>query len=295
VTGCGGFAGRHICEAFLSNGWKVSGIYRRRKPLLSASQLKNTNLVSADLRSPLPLTGLEQVDLVVHCAAQTQSGNTSIIENLDNNAAAVRNLADYCKTTGCRQFVYLSSLSIYGKIATSVVDESTPICNPGPYGLTKYIGELILQEYSADIDSLSIRLPGVIGQGAHSNWLATTVQAFARNEAVSMFNPGSLFNNAVHVHDLCDLVLNVATRKLLHCADVVTIAANGEMAISDIADLIHSRLNSTSEIGFCQSKATSFLVSSKRAIAKYGYAPMHIRKMLETYISETGYLPQAAV
>jgi len=66
-------------------------------------------------------------------------------------------------------FVFCSSISAFGTISAPVLTEAEPSVDVGAYGLTKLLGEKLLQEAAGALPSLSIRLPAVIGRG----WLTS--------------------------------------------------------------------------------------------------------------------------
>ena len=76
------------------------------------------------------------------------------------------------KNVGVKRFIFFSSLSVYGEIKDSIVHETTPILNPGPYGASKLFGEACLKEAEKEMPSIALRLPAVLGKGARRHWLA---------------------------------------------------------------------------------------------------------------------------
>src|SRR5262249_564565 len=119
-----------------------------------------------------------------------------------DNACATARLLAYAKAAGAGTFIYFSTLSIYGEIPGPVVNEKTPIVNPDVYGMTKYLGEMMLRELPAPARSMSIRLPGVLGRNSVRNWLTGMLAAAKEGRDVSCYNPQATYNNAAHIDDL---------------------------------------------------------------------------------------------
>lgn len=159
LTGVTGFIGNYFATKWEEKPHQVIGIARRRMQ----SDL-DTSIICADLAEDVPLN--EPVDVIVHTAAQSPAPNITTDAFVRNNVDAVRNLIRYAHSFDVQRFIYLSSISIYGEVSTNLLDENTPIVNPDPYGLTKYMGELLLLDESRWLPSVSLRLPGVLGKGA---------------------------------------------------------------------------------------------------------------------------------
>jgi nucleoside-diphosphate-sugar epimerase len=196
-----------------------------------------------------------------------------------DNASATANLVAYAATAGVKTFVYLSSLSIYGAIAGPKVDETTPIINPDTYGMTKFLGELMLQETST-LRSLSIRLPGILGPNPVRNWLTSVIERGRAGQEISIYNPDAPFNNAIHVDDLCTFVADVIERADWSRHDAVTVGADGYSSVREAVDILLRALNSSSQVSIGDDKQTSFVISSDRARLKYGYTPASVEAIL---------------
>lgn len=106
-------------------------------------------------------------DLVIHCAsfprqkaveANPATGARVMCEGLTNLLeASVRNKV--------KRFLYISSSMVYGDFETDVTEDAE--CNPiGQYGIFKYMGEKLVQDYSrrTGIEYIIIRPSAVYGE-----------------------------------------------------------------------------------------------------------------------------------
>ena len=82
---------------------------------------------------------------VVHAAATSgrTSGGKARIKS--DNEAATRNLVEFLERMGCERFLYLSSVSVYGNVISSVLNEKTECMNPSSYDQTKLFAEGIIE------------------------------------------------------------------------------------------------------------------------------------------------------
>jgi nucleoside-diphosphate-sugar epimerase len=176
-------------------------------------------------------------------------------------------------------------LSLYGEVQDAVVAETTPVLNPGPYGASKLFGEWALREQAPDISSIALRLPGVLGRGASRHWLARITARARRGCDITIFNPASPFNNAVYVDDLAVLIEKLL-RQTWTGFDSVTLGADGTLPIGSVAARVIETAGHSAQIIIDPTPRQSFTVSSEKAKAVYGYTPMTISAMLNSYLSE---------
>lgn len=125
-------------------------------------------------------TSFRDYDAVVHVAGlvhQPQSKNDPAqAEHYDriNHLLAVET-ARKAKAEGVRQFLFLSSASVYGLDApvgqVVMIDENTPLCPKDNYGISKLKAEEGLKELQDDQFKVAImRPPMIYGKGCRGNY-----------------------------------------------------------------------------------------------------------------------------
>jgi nucleoside-diphosphate-sugar epimerase len=201
-----------------------------------------------------------------------------------DNILATRRLIEHAKGHRIGKVLFLSSLSVYGRIEAPVVDEKTQVLDPEPYGLSKLICERLLAEASG-ISGLAIRLPGVLGRNSVRNWLTGVLHAARDGREIVIYNPDAPFNNAVHVADLSRFVVELLRRDW-QGFDAVTIGAAGHTTVRSAVKIIVGALGDQSAIREERFSRQSFSVSSERASRLYGYDPMEIEAMLRRFAAE---------
>lgn len=284
VTGASGFIGHHLLAALLAQGHKVNAtVHSRHVPIPTIFPNGRLNLIYGDLAAGLQLP--ENLDAVIHTAAKSAWPGVTASSIVKSNVLATDNLIRHAKNTGVSRFIFLSSLSVYGKIQSPIVDETTPILNPEVYGLSKRIGEQLLEGEADLIPSISVRLPGVIGPGSVRNWLTRVMHASRAGEEIVAFNPDAWFNNAIHVTDLVEFICALLGHSW-RGAEIVTTAAAGELRVKDAIGILVKSFGDRSRVRFEESNSESFTVSSNRAVRFFGYDPMPIDEMLHLFATE---------
>lgn len=275
VTGVGGFIGRHMGNVALIAGHSVTAYFGRS---IKADAILNlpgdAKFFGGDLLdAPLP----EKFDALIHCAASSPSPGTSPDFDHDNEAVTTR-LARLAADAGCRLFIYMSSISVYGAITEAVLTEDHRLAATDPYGMTKLGGEEALA--AAGVPSIALRLPAVVGPGAKRNW-PSQVKAAARDpdSTIAIFNPDAPFNNALHVADLTAFCMHLLTFEGFDGHDAVNLAASGMTTIREAVRLVAPDV----DVDVIGSLKPAFTISTERAEKLFGFAPMSIGETLRRY------------
>ncbi|MDA3790733.1 MAG: NAD-dependent epimerase/dehydratase family protein [Desulfobacula sp.] len=153
VTGAAGFIGQAVCQNLLKN-FKV--IAFDRNPL--AEPGKNYipvkgNILDKDILQSICTS--YSPDVVVHCAGIAHQNifkplEKAVYENI--NSFATKNLAKIVSRVNSKvQFIFLSSISVYGETAKKSRINETADCQPtSDYAFSKLNGEIALKKIYDD-------------------------------------------------------------------------------------------------------------------------------------------------
>jgi nucleoside-diphosphate-sugar epimerase len=290
VTGANSFVGSHITRHLLQIGHDVTATYRRHNAavgqLIAEFSGPNLEMVELDLARASSYTALPATaEVVVHVAGVSSGEGISTADLLSCNVQGMQNVIRHALHTGVRKFIFTSTLSVHGEIRVPVVDEDTPIIDPDIYGASKYLAERMLAAVSGQIPSVAVRLPGVLGVGAHRAWLPVLLEKMRSNRDVTIFNPEADFNNAAHVDDLGNFLADLMQRDWEGCFSF-PIGAGGMSSISKVVQSVRNALGSRSKIIIDPVAKPGFVISSEKAIA-LGYRPMDINAMVEKFAAES--------
>jgi len=184
LTGANGFIGNYFTEKYKKN-------YN-----IETFSFLNDNFKELNLSS----TGT-----VVHLSALVhQMGGASEEEYERVNVAQTLELARKAKESGVKQFIFMSTIAVYG-IETGVINEESD-CNPiSDYGKSKYKAELELQKLEDDNFKVSIVRPPIVnGYNAPGN-MKSLISLVSR---VFILPFGNIQNrrSMVYVGNLCYLI-----------------------------------------------------------------------------------------
>jgi nucleoside-diphosphate-sugar epimerase len=282
ISGAGGFVGRHLVAAMAHDWHDVVALVRRPGWPAMLDRSPRVQVECADLaRATILPAG--PFDAVIHCAAAIPAAVPDAAELFRINVEGSRRLFEHALRSGASTIIFCSSMAVYGRIDTAMVDPETPVCDPGPYGRSKLECERLLSELSrshSSVRALSIRLPGIVGPGSHHNFLSDTVASFATGVAVTARNPDALFNNVVHVDDLAGFV-ETLLRSLPSGHRTTTIAAADPLPIREVVGILKTFGPPSATVEY-HDDGHSFLISNDRA-RSLGYQPATVRDSVERF------------
>jgi nucleoside-diphosphate-sugar epimerase len=284
VTGAGGFLGGHIARRLAEAGFEVIAATRAStiEPPESAAAARRFHTLTVDLaRGAL----LPHSEAVVHTAATSAWAGISIDQMVTDNVIATQALARHALAAKVSAFVFFSSISAFGTIRAPALTEAEPCINVGAYGMTKLIGEKLLDERAGALPSLSIRLPAVIGRGSKRNWPSEALRKLKAGAPLDYFNPDAPFNNVVHERDLAALV-TAALQRGLGGADMVLAGATGQTTIAEAVNLLVDATSSSSPVIAQTRDRAAFLIDSGKAQRLFGFAPMDVLETLRQFVHD---------
>ncbi|GAB6103597.1 hypothetical protein JCM17039_03510 [Blautia glucerasea] len=108
-------------------------------------------------------------DAVVHCAGMIGDKGSTYEEYYKINVELTRDIYNHCRSSGVKQFIYLSSMAVYDGIGwgfgkDGIIVEDTKPKQISYYGKSKYEAERILQNEDSEMKVAIIRAPSIVGK-----------------------------------------------------------------------------------------------------------------------------------
>ncbi|MDK9871678.1 NAD-dependent epimerase/dehydratase family protein [Staphylococcus sp. IPLA37011] len=186
ITGLNGFVGNELQSLLEENGCNVFRI-----------SLKNNDW---------KLQSLSKFDVVIHLAALVHNNtpNAKMVDYMNINYHLTKQLAKKAKNDGVTQFIFLSTMSVYGlngSLKEKVqIDQSTPYKPNTAYGSSKLLAEraiqlLIDRKYVVNI----VRPPMIFGNNGPGNF-AKLIKVAKLNAVFPKINNE---RSVIHIDNLC--------------------------------------------------------------------------------------------
>ena len=213
----------------------------------SAHSEKPVQLIVGDiLDQTLVLQSLENIDLVVHLAANTGVGPSVEDPRSDclTNVIGTFNLLEAARSAQVKRLVFASSGAPVGEVNPPIHEELAP--HPvSPYGASKLAGEGYCSAYyrTFGLEAVALRFGNVYGPGStHKGSVVAKFirQAFA-GETLEIYGDGTQTRDFVYVDDLIKAIWQAATVPGVG-GEVFQIATNRETTLHELTELLVEEL-----------------------------------------------------
>ncbi len=276
ITGAEGFIGRHVKQSLLESGYFLFSLDRKDVKGNNDKTVQITTDLATGRAVEECVDQIKSADIMLHLAADiTVPGDTQTIgSNIDSMCAAL----EIAKRCGIRQFVFLSSIPVIGKILYTPIDEEHRVMPETPYHWSKYLCERMLDNYRDYFESTAIiRIPSPIGVGMRRGvFLPVLLEKMLRGEDIEIYGTGSRIQNYIDVRDLSEALLQVVKYKAdgLYLISGIKSYSNMELArickqiTKSVSDL-HVGLHEDPE------ESQKWVISHKKAEEAFGFQPKY--------------------
>lgn len=251
VTGAAGFVGAAVAAELIKNGNKVVTIDN-----LSTGSESNIPegcvFIKGNDYDPEVIKQLDgyKFDAIIHIAGQS-SGEISFdnpVYDLQTNTQSTLLLLDFAKKTGCKKFIYASSMSTYGEVEDPYVTEKTELIPKSFYAVGKIASEHYMRIYTTfGIDCVALRFFNIYGIGQNMENLrqgmASIFMAMAINDKhITVKGSKDRFRDFVYISDVVRAVLLSveSERKGYSCYNVCT---SVKTTVEEVIEQICSNLD----------------------------------------------------
>ena len=181
VTGASGYIGSHTVLELLNKGYNVIGVDNFSnssfESLKRVQELtgKTITFFETDIRDEKKMEEIFQnykIDAVIHFAAFKAVGESCKLplKYYENNISGTVSLLRIMGQYGVKKIIFSSSATVYGDPEKLPLDENCKLSTTNPYGSTKLMMEMIMQDlYKSDNEWNVILLRYFNPVGAHES------------------------------------------------------------------------------------------------------------------------------
>jgi nucleoside-diphosphate-sugar epimerase len=274
LTGSSGFIGKNLLRKLVSSNFFVYAI-GRKKPNFRHINFK---FIKYDLKKKIILKKISKIQCIIHTAAISPENKITERKMLKYNFLTTKNIIDYAIKNKILKFIFLSSISIYGKIDEPTLSENTRIKNPSAYGLSKLKNEEYIKK--SNLSSISIRLPGVVGKLSKRNLLTRILKS--KKKIINAYNKNKLFNNVIHVDNLSNFIIELCNKKFKRGNIPVLVSSTKPIHFKKVMDILAKK----KKIKYIKKLKNSFVINNNLAIKKFKFKPWSTIYSLKKFVME---------
>jgi UDP-glucose 4-epimerase len=308
ITGANGFIGSYMCDYFLRNQFEVTGVSRKFYPQVK-DKLRNATLIEADILSDDYSSLKIEADLIVHLAASNDIVSKNIGKGVELSTLGTVNTLKLAKNNGIKNFIFYSTLQVYGTELHGDYSEQSSIKPENDYAMNHVFGELYAEMFSrkSDLNVVVARPSNIYGSfltNEIERW--TLVPGCFCKEAIekgtiTLMSSGKQNRNFISLEQLSYYTLQTANN--IHKKfDILNYVTNDFQTIVDVALLtqkifkekfnkeidlnIGSPMPSAkNEFTFNTSKFESYKINSKKTLDTHNLET-EITKVIKDLLSK---------
>jgi len=260
VTGNAGFIGSAIANMLLSNGNIVWGIDNLKTGYVENIS-QDITFINGDFSKDTVLEQLNNVkfDAIFHIGGQS-SGEVSFEDpeyDLNTNTLSTLKLLQYALRSGCKKFIYASTMSVYGeedgKEQFCEYDETNP---KSFYAVGKLASEKYMEIFSKQfgIDYVSLRYFNVYGPGQNlknlkQGMVSIYLRQFFDNSFDRVVVKGDLnrFRDLIYIDDVVNITIESSVNNKFN-NEIVNVGTAKKTTVGEMLNLIKKCTNIDKEI-----------------------------------------------
>ena len=195
-----------------SNGFLGKELYNYLKIYSVKTLSRSASFYNIDLSKQIPEFN-NSFDLVVHASGKAHlipQSNEQIASFYDVNVGGTLNLLSGLTKYKLKQFVFISSVSVYGLTKGENIVESSPLLAEDPYGKSKILAEDIIINWcnKHNVICTILRLPLVVGPNPPGN-LGSMIRGIQKGYYFNIAG-GNAKKSMVLASDIAKFIITVA-------------------------------------------------------------------------------------
>ncbi len=292
ITGGAGFIGSHLADHYVTAGYTVAVVDKQTTANLD--HLKNQVTF---FKEDITTNGMESVfstfkpDIVNHHAAliHVAKALNKPTEYTKTNVYGTIALLELSKRHQVKQFLFASSVAVYGDPNTFPISETQEPQPDSFYGLDKYLAECYISLYDKVFTTTIFRYANVYGprqtSSAEGGVVAIFAKALAAKKAPTIFGSGLQTRDFVYVKDVARANVMASQKGI---GGTMHISTGVETSINSLYNILQAQSQSPLKPHYGDARPGDVprsVLANQHASLKLSWSPEY---SLEKGLKETG-------
>jgi UDP-glucose 4-epimerase len=252
VVGASGYIGANLSLSLAHNGYDVTALCYPEIPLDDYWKIEIGKVILGDLRSDEFLEDItnQSYDLVIYLVSLNDKDSNREPEYVNSiNVLPVWKILElFEKKRTLKQFIYFSTIHVYGDVLDKMIDETSSTSPVSAYGLTHKMAEEICNMYNERgvIKCVNVRLSNSYGSPAISNkhcW-SLVINNFClsahRSKSIVIKSDGLGLRDFIHSSDIAIGINKIMTSQLTPFNNLYNLSSGSTISLFQLASHVRS-------------------------------------------------------
>lgn len=249
ITGATGLLGKYVVDYLSSLGHEVVAVVRKVNDETLPEDIEHLclDISNQDVADII----IDGVDAIVHLASHVPAKDS--LDDAEScfrvNSFGTRYLLELALRSRIKNFIYVSSIAVYGDVLAYPLTENHSICPKGYYGLSKYLGELFCTDYEHNhgMRCVVLRLSSVFGEGyRRETLLPKFVNLARRGLSLTVYGSGLREQDFVYGYDVAQVIEKAI--RLVNISGSFNIGSGVGTSVIELAETVRQVFNPSLEI-----------------------------------------------
>ena len=245
VTGGAGFIGAYLVKKLLEKKHKIL-IFDNLSTIGGIKYInKNCKFIKGSLENPNDVKKIAKwkPEIIFHLAAQSAGGSAYSNPKNDylSNGFGTYNLCVLAKKLNLKHFIYTSSVAVYGSNPKKKINEKTSIKPDSIYGVSKYVGEMFIDQElkKTKIKTTVLRVFNTYGPGENLNFLKKGMVSIYSSyvwRGKPIIVKGSLdrVRDITYIDDVVSVLCKTMHNKRLKKNEVINLSSSNSLTVKTL-------------------------------------------------------------
>jgi len=251
VTGGAGFIGSHLTNELLKKRYKVMVVDNLTTKGGIHYINPKTKFIKGDITSKIVIKKIKKwrPKIIFHLAAQSAGEPAYDNPKKDylSNGYGTYLISKLAKEVKAKKVIYTSSCSVYGSTFKKKINEKTPIKPDSIYGVSKYAGEMFIEQILKDTNTSTVifRIFNTYGPGENLNFLKKgMISIYAsylwRKKPILVKGSLERIRNFQYIDDVVNILIGSIKNKKLKKNEIINLTNGKQVKIKKLIELILS-------------------------------------------------------